>query len=1111
MLQFVLGRAFSGKSEYISSKIEEGAREILKKGDNSKIMLIVPEQFALEAERSLFARLGGRLFSAVFVTSFSRLSGEIFKQLGFSGGRYCSDCAKAVLMCRAIDESADLLELYKKNSAHPSFAKTLLEAQAEFKNAGADFERLSELSKASDDNILSQKLYELSMLWRVYDGLLSQSYLDSENDVLKAERLARNSGFFSDYDIYIDEFKGFTAPELDMIKTMLSNAKSLSISLCMPIDEQQAENPRLGLFSPITSVYRYIKGLARELAVGVKPSVRLDKSYYESEAVKYMEQNLYNLSAPQFSGENDGVIACLCQNEYSELDFVAATIRQLVMQGYCYNDIAVILRDEEYLPVVDAAFLKYKIPFFSDKLSDISGKPIVRFVQNVIDCAALGTTTERIFAALKCGMTAFDDNDISLLENYCYVWDIKGGRFGREFTENPKGFKEGFSDSEAAELKKINRIRSFIYNLITDFRHQLSESDGYAACTAIVKMLENADSMNALKSKIEKETALGRLTSAEDYRRSWELLMDMLDDIAEAIGDNRMKAERFAKIFALAAKSYSFGTLPQSADCVIVGSAERIRVSRRKVVFIIGANEGVFPYVKRQSGILTERERKQLFSGANLLAKPSSEQLLEERFIAYKALCSSSQRVYMTARKSDISGNSLMPSELFGRLERLFGEAVVIDADELGKDYFCMTANAAFSVLAQGFHFDNSLNASLKAVLKNNPSHAEKVARLEELSALTPYKIDDKTTARNLFGEKMMISPTRVENFYKCHFKYFCENGLRALPLRKAALNPLEAGNLIHSLLCNILPNLDFNSAFDEAKVKMLIDRDLKEYVDSVMGGSENKTKRFIYMYNRMKSSLLDLIKRLYNEFAQSRFTPIDFEYEISDESDIHPLRLYGENNAEVVVHGKIDRIDCYTKETGEKYIRIVDYKSGKKEFNLNDVLNGLNLQMLIYLHCITKNGVGKYENSIPAGILYMPAGEPAPASGGGEALAERYKAYRMNGLLIDDHDVIAAMEHPAQGIYIPVSEKSDGSFSSNSQKSLISLTGLAKIGNYLEKLIINMSDSLGQGEIDALPFPETCSYCDYASVCGRKGLNEREYIKLDTAAEILTEMEGAE
>ncbi|MFZ2539931.1 MAG: PD-(D/E)XK nuclease family protein [Oscillospiraceae bacterium] len=1107
MLQFVLGGSKSGKTTLITEKIVE-----ICKNKSSKVMLIVPEQFTFEAEKTLFKTLGGELFRSVKVISFTRMASEIFKLYGTLAGKYADECAKTIIMDRAIEQIYDELELYKKLARNRSFAKTMLDTITELKNAGVSPEELNRSTYELEESNLKLKLKEIALIYGVYDAILLNTYLDPLDDIMRATKILEDKDYFKGYTVIFDEFKGFTSNEKGLIKMILKKSENIYVSLCL--DLVRANESEISVFSSVYDTYNDIMRYAREVSVKLKPSIALSNEGYCTQEIMHIEENIFSMTIKPYDAVCENVVAMLCKNEYDEVDYVLSTICKLVKEnGYHYNDIAIISRDlDSYISQLEAAFSKYNISFYTDKLSSIANKPLIRFVQNLLSCVTKGYTSENILGMLKCEMTRFSIEEIAELENYVYIWDIKSKQWQNTFILNPRGYKESITDDDNEILERINTIREFINDCIGPFKFEIKDANGIQFCTAIVNLLEKIQAKEKTEEIIKQFLCDENFEYAQEYSRVWEILMELLDTLAMTIGDGKVNSDRFQELFTIVSATYDMGTLPQAIDTVIVGSADRIRTTEKKVVFVLGANESVFPLVPASSGVFTDKERKQLINIEINIAKPSIDKMKEERFIAYKTLTSPCEKLYITARKADISGTSLAPSIIFSQLKKMFGEGVVGDTDDIDGEYFCQSKQTAFAELAKTYFDDTKLSATLKAVLSQDDIYKFKLEKLEKFYNKSDFIIENKSNASLLFGKEMNISPTRVDGFYQCHFRYFCEHGLRAYPLKKAELNPLETGTLIHNILYIVTKQVDLKNDYDEKVIKTMIKSELDRYIEVVMGGVLDKTKRFIYLYNRMRMSIFKIVERLHYELLQSEFTPCGFEYEISDNADITPLKLFGNNETIINVAGKIDRVDSYTNKKGEKFIRIVDYKSGKKEFDLNDVLYGLNLQMLIYLHCISQNGKGEYENSLPAGILYMPAGESAaslPRNAGNEVIKQKkILNYKMNGLLIDDREVLGAMETPMNGLYIPVSEKVDGSLSASSAKSLVSIVQLSKINKYIDSLIVRMADELHDGRIEAVPVEKSCSYCNYQGVCGiNKDSKTIEYLKLDNA-EILGKIE---
>lgn len=1119
MLQMILGPARSGKTSWVRQKIA-----LLTENPNNRIFLLVPEQFTFETEKSLYQELGGERFKAVNVTSFTRLATEVFRRYGGIAGRYADDCAKSVLMDVALDEIRDRLEVYEKSARAKGFPAAMLDTVAELKNAGVDPVTLADRASALPDGLLKRKAEETALIYQTYDALLYRAYLDPLDDVTRAEKQLRGTDFFDGSIVFFDEFKGFTANENGLIRLILSRAQEVYFSLCL--DLERAEESTVGVFSSVLEVYRKMLRFARQSDVKVMAPVRLRESYFASEELNHLERNLLAPVIRSFSSEDkrsskfqtsEGepsplpfIQGWLCKNEYDEVDCALSALARLVREeGFRYDEVAVITRDlDTYRSKLEAGFKKYGIPHYSDQLRGIANAPLIRFVGNALDCMVQGFTGENVLALLKCGVTPFAVEEVAELENYIYVWNISGKQWETPFTANPRGFQEELTEEDTAVLATVNRVREFTIIRLLEFREVAKDAPGREICAALFTLLEQMQVREEIQRLIEGFYAQGDFEMAQEHARVWDLAMGLLDTLATAasgaLAPNRpIKPERFRRLFSLAASACSMGTLPQALDTVIVGSADRIRISGKRAVFVLGVNENILPFTPVDTGVFTDREREQLIGVEIEIAKPAKEKLKEERFIAYKTLTSPGERLFLTARKADIGGTSKTPSVIFPELRKMFGASVIADAEDLDGEFFCKSPGAAFSYLAKTYVNDTSLTASLKQVLGADVEYVQKLANLDRVLEKREFSIQNPKNALALFGKEMTLSPTRVESFYQCPFRYFLEQGLRVYPLRRAELNPLETGNLIHRVLYAVTQKADLREGYNQGTVKQLIKEELDQYIEIVMGGVQDKTSRFLYLYNRMRLSILKIVEQLHEELLQSDFTPCDFELEISADAEVTPLLLQGEDGTTVTVAGKIDRVDCYINKQGEKYIRIVDYKSGKKQFKLGDVLYGLNLQMLIYLQCIQENGKGKYENSLPAGILYMPAAEQAPSlermADAVDTERQKRKGYVMNGLLLEDRGVLEAMEHSMAGLFIPVSMKKDGDFTAASRNSLISLTELGRVHHYIDQLVLRLAGELHQGHIQAVPLPDSCVYCNYRGVCGKnKNSRVKEFQSFD-------------
>lgn len=1085
-VQFILGKSGSGKTTDLH-------KIIASKAKNEKIILFVPEQFTYETEKNLYKYLGAKSFQNVTVTSFTRFASEVFKIYGGISGEYATEPAKIILMESAINTIYEHLEIYKKTARSKIFSSTMLDTITELKNAGVTEDKLDlAIRNLPEDSYLYKKTKEIAIIYGAYNARLYTTYKDPNDDITRATKMLKGKKFFEDYTVFFDEFKGFTANENDILKLILSTAKDTFIGLC--IDTNRTQNSDTSVFQSVVETYNKLMRFARESSQIIKPPIKLDQQYStNSKLLNHLEQNILGMVIHKFNGENNGEItAMLCKNEYDEVDYILSTISHLIeYENYCFNDIAIISRDlDTYVTKLAVGCEKYNIAYYCDSRVKVTNEPLIRFILLCLNSVLNGYKSEDILGVLKCGLTNYTPFEIAQLENYTFVWGTQKKQWHEPFVLSPRGYTETLSDTDNEVLNQINSLREFIIIRLDNFSKKINQDNrtGKDISIAIISLIEDFKLKEYTESIISGFSQTGELTTAQKKLRVWEILIEMIDTLAVVSREQKIDAKQYYKMFNSIAETFDMGVVPQSLDCVIVGSAERIRIADKRAVFILGTNENVFPQVPKVAGVFTDKERETLISLEIEISPPIKNRILEERFIAYKTVTSPKERLYLTARKADITGKPISPSVIFYQLAQMFGEQIISDTEFISLEYFCRNKSTAFSQLASRYFENTPLTNTIKSVLEQDLTYKNKLDLLDNLTKKADHAITNKKFAQEIFGEEMRISPTRIEGYHQCAFKYFCEHGLSIRPLRKAELDPMETGTLIHSIIYSITKAVDLKENYDEIEIKRLIKLELDIYIETVMGGVKDKTNRFLYLYGRLRKSIFKVIEHLHEELSQSAFTPCDFEYEISQNSEIKPLKLVADNGVSITVSGKIDRIDSYTNAKGEKFIRIVDYKSGKKVFKLDDVYNGLNLQMLIYLFCIQHNGVGKYEQSMPAGILYMPASDVVPELPREATMSDVEEAkmqhYKMNGLILNDDNIIGAMD--SVGKFIPISYNKDGSPSKKSYDSLASLEELSKIDKYIESLIKRMAKELHNGKISAFPMEDACKYCDYSSICAR-------------------------
>ena len=627
-----------------------------------------------------------------------------------------------------------------------------------------------------------------------------------------------------------------------------------------------------------------------------------------------------------------------------------------------------------------------------------------------------------------------------------------------------------------------------------------------------------------IRAQIETLEELAQPVLAAHAERLWEQVMQILDRFALALGDQSMPASQLEEMFTLLCRTIDMGTLPQSLDAVTVGSADRIRYSAPRAVFVLGANEGVFPAYPVGNGILSEEERRRLQEMQLTLANDVLTQCVEERYYAYLALSAPCERLTVCYH----TGGENAPSPLVEAVRRILphhtmGVAQAADGSDLE------SSHEMFDRLAREYAAPTALTYSLRRVLSEQDAYAPRLAAVDCSAQGKPFRIENAENATQLFGTDMCLSASQTEIFYRCHFSYFCRYGLRIQPRRTAEVDASVFGVLVHHLMETLLPIYTAEGGLvDSLRTEEMTpdaDRALRlrlqadvatataAYIAAEMGGTQEKSGRFLYQVSLAERSACNMLWHTLMELRQSEFIPVDFELSIhpaedEDAEGVVSLRLPTALGS-VQVRGQVDRVDLFRRFDGTVFVRVVDYKTGTKTFEMNELTAGLGTQMLLYLFILCDNSRRYLEGEgtlRPGGVLYHPLSDLVVDRG--QDPAERLKQMRMSGILLDDPSVVLAMEREGGNLFVPAKLNKEGKPTGN----VVTLHQFDLLRKTVETLLVGMADTLAQGDIAALPLQKgntlPCTYCDYRAVCARDGEDPVRELTSRSMKQVLADME---
>lgn len=1093
MLQFIFGRAGSGKT----LKIHEIIRELLPNND-SKWMLIVPEQSSFDTEKNILDSFGAQNAAKIQVATFTRLIDLVSRELGGENGKRINKGYRNLLMSLAVDEVADKLDIYSKRIGKTEFIELMVAALSEFKMCNVKNNSILEILQKVDDPILKGKLQETALILEAYENLLENAYIDPLDDLTKVAQKLSGSDFFSNYTVILDGFEGFTMQQISILEIILKQCKSCYVTLCA--EKDAFSDDKMSLFSPINRTARRILNLAKRNSIEVKTPIYLEKSKkFNSEGLKMLEAQIFRIKKEKLLTKIDDVFLFNGNTKYDEADFICCTIKKFVYTGkYKYNDFAVITRNDEiYRGILDVAFEKYKIPYFMDKREEISSKPLMMLVCLALEIINSNFSSQTIFKYFKTGLAGIGIDEISELENYVLFWNITGKRWLTEFSASPDGYAKMSAESES-KLSKINSLRAKVIIPLLKLKQSVADTTGAIITKKIYEFLCEIDIINELKKFCGELNRTNKPDLANEQVKLWDLLVEILDEMAVVLKGKKVTLRKFAELLKLVMASHDIATIPPRMDEVAFGSIDRIRAQGKKIVFLIGAVEGEFPRVPAVSGIFTDAQRKQLISMGLPLYDDIEGLSVNERFLAYRAVTMPTEKLYITWYSTTSLGGVKSASEIVREAKFILPSAPVLDEFSLTLEDKIWASEPAFELCARHWNDKSRFSETLKQYFAQVDGQKEKLNAIRKVTSNLPFKIENVERTKALFGETMKISASQVEKFYLCKFAYFCKYGLLAKERSKARFDALQYGAVVHFIFEKVLKKFSAEQLLNFSKKELFLEvkKVLKVYVEQNLGGWTDKSDRFGYLFNRVVGSVIPLIEHMAKELIQSKFVPVGFEIKLSDNALAKPLKLKLDDGTTVLVKGQVDRVDVM-EHNGKKYVRVIDYKTGAKEFRLSDIFYGLNLQMLIYLEALCSNSA---EKIVPAGVLYFPSVSTVLNLDRDESFAklekEKMKKMCMNGLVLDDERVILGMEPDGEGVYIPVAVK-DGKL--KNYESVANVAQMREIMQHINDLIISMGMQLRNGVINAQPAKcdyDACEFCEYKTVCAP--LKDEESVKVE-------------
>ena len=1097
-LKIIYGKSGSGKSTYIFNEIAEKIKEGM-----SKIYIITPEQFSFTAEKKLLDSIESVSVLTAEVLTFNRMAYRVLQETGSASLSNLSSSGKSMLIYNILLEKKDNLKFIGKSSDNIDLIGTQI---TEFKKHGITPDTLKSVIDNTEDRYLKSKLNDMFCVYEKYAEEISSKYID-ENDNLTL--LAQRLDLIHDFDdsiIYIDEFVGFTHQEYEIIKKLLKVAKEVNITVCTD-DINVSQNKDTDIFYSNKMTLDKLFYIAKSQNIQIEKSVFLNEIHrFKNDELNHLEENIYAFPYKKYNKDIQNIQLFLAKNQYSEIEDVAKKIVKLIRNnGYRYKDISVITKDlDGYSNLCKAIFAKYDIPVFIDEKKDLSQNVLVQYILSFINVFSKNWSANSVLEYLKTDLiNEIDEFDIWKLENYVLKWGIKGSKwYNGEWI---------FHDETEEEIEKILHIREKIITPLLNLKKDLVKKKDVKSITQKLYefLIENKINTNIEKKLIELEN-IGEVEKAKEYETSYKIIMDVMDDLVSVLGDEKVTFEKYADILKIGLGNSGLGKIPGTQDEVTVGDVDRSRSHKVKAVFIIGLNDGMFPNVNKNEGFFNDKDRELLKQKGAELAKGTLEKLYDDNFNIYKAFSTAEEKLFLSYSSSDIEGKSLRPSILVNRVKKIFPK-IEEQSDILEIQSEIITEMSTFEELLQklskfrdGEEIENKW-FEIYNYYEQNEEWQEKLKNsIKALNYnIVPEKINEENIQK-LYGDTLKTSVSRLEQYQSCPFSYYLKYGLNLSERQEFKVQLLDTGSFMHDVIDCFFDKLQQRNI----KIKELEKESIDKLVDEIISEKLNLKKNYIFtsvpkyvvLANRLKKVIKKSMTYIVDSLKYSDFAVMGHEMEFKKGKEYPAIEITLENGKKVEVTGKIDRIDIAKTAEGN-YIRIIDYKSSAKDINLNEVVAGLQIQLLTYL-----DAVCSIEDLIPAGALYFNLIDPsikATKQLDDEKLEDEIrKQFKMKGLILADVDIVKKMDKTLEtgnSNIIPAYINKDGNLANKS--STITRTQFENLQKYTNKIIKQISNEILTGNISVKPYYKLkqgktpCEYCKYKSICNfNTGICPKEY-----------------
>ena len=1114
-LRFYFGPSGSGKSHRIYEEIMQRAAQ--EPGRN--FLIIVPDQFTMQTQKDLVMRSDRGGILNIDVLSFGRLSHRILEEVGTKEMPVLDDTGKSLVLQKIAADLKEQLPAMGSLLHKQGYIHEVKSAISEFMQYGISTQDMDKLiASAEKRGALAMKLRDLKTLYRGFQDYIRDHFITTEETLDVLRRSLVKSKILPDSVVIFDGFTGFTPIQNRLIQELMRVCEETIVTVTIGEEEDPYQmDGEQKLFHLSKKTVADLVKLAAEAEVTRGEDVFVKggpNRFTEASALCYLEQNLFRYQYEPYTEKQCEIRMFEALSPIEEVHQTALYIRKLIREeGLTYRDIAVVIGDlEGYASYVETEFGQLEIPCFLDRTRGIVLNPMIEYIKSVLQLYIRDFSYDTVFHFLRSGMADISREEIDELENYVIRTGARGYRtYSRLFTRKTEEMQQGSGqeDTERAEetMERLNRIRQQFADTV-EILHMAPRAKAGEYVDHLYDFLEQNQVQQKLLNYQQQFEQEGDLAKAREYAQIYRLVMDLLDQIYGLLGEEEISLQEFADILDAGFGEITVGTIPQNVDRIVVGDMERTRLKQVKVLFFLGVNDGNIPKNVSKGGIISDMDREFLIESGTEMAPSPRQQMYIQRLYLYLNMTKPSQRLYLSYAKVNSDGKGIRPSYLIDTVRKLFPQLAVeypqnrsrleqIEGRQEGARYLAEELREyADGTLREEERQDFYL---MYRAYEADPEGRDRLTA----AAFRRYKESglSRIVARALYGRQLENSVSRLETYAACACRHFLQYGLSLQEREEFGFEVSDMGNVYHAVLENFAGKLaesgrtwwDFDENFATQAIKEAVEGYAATYGETVLYSSARNE----YAITRMSRILTRTVLTLQQHLKQGSFQPDDYELSFRFAEDLDSIHVDLSEEEKMHLQGRIDRIDV-SEDAEHVYVKVIDYKSGNKKFDLAALYYGLQLQLVVYMNAAMELESRKHPDKeiVPAALLYYHIDDPTietPVELTQEQINEEILTkLRMNGVVNSDPAVVERLDRFLQdkSKVIPVEKKKDGSFSARS--GILSREELQVVSAYVDTKIRQIGREILDGKIAANPYEkgneEACTYCAYKKVCGFDG-----------------------